>query len=103
MGCSYSVRHAAVLVEQLPIDSRTARAARPHDAVGTTDRLLALIEYDLRVLDYHFMSANTDKRGRSRLEAPEPPLFARKPRQKVASYEIEELERILNLPRKEED
>lgn len=50
MGTDYSRRHAAVLMEQLPADSRTARAQNPEAEWGATEYLLWRIEHTLRVI-----------------------------------------------------
>ena len=50
MGTDYSCRHAAVLMEQLPAESRTARAQNPEAAGGTPAYLLWRIEHTLRVI-----------------------------------------------------
>ena len=50
MGIDYSRRHAAVLMEQLPADSRTVRAQSPSAEWGTADYLLWRIEHTLRVI-----------------------------------------------------
>lgn len=50
MGIDYSRRHAAILMEQLPADSRTARAQNPGAEWGPTEYLLWRIEHTLRVI-----------------------------------------------------
>lgn len=71
MGRDYTHEHAACLVSQLPRESRTARAEQPACEWGPSERLLALIEYGVRVLAWQ--NSRDGEKGRRRpkpLEAP---------------------------------
>lgn len=50
MGIDYSHAHAAILLEQLPTQSRIAAHIDPNSAWTDETHFLSLIEYDLRVL-----------------------------------------------------
>ena len=50
MGRDHSVMHYATCAAQLPLGSRTMSALNPDASWGWTERLLSLIEYDLRVV-----------------------------------------------------
>ena len=100
MGRDYTVLHAATLAAHLPLGSRTVAAEGGEDAVGAVERLLALIEYDLRVLDYHFVSANVEKKDRGKLAEPEPPLFTKQyadRHRRGMAMSIEDLNKILGI------
>lgn len=50
MGKDYTFAHAAVLLSQLPSDSRVSKATNPDNEWSEQTYLLNAIEYDLRVL-----------------------------------------------------
>lgn len=50
MGKTYSFMHAAVLAEQLPVESNLSHAIAPETLWSETDYLLHQIEFDLRTL-----------------------------------------------------
>lgn len=64
MGVAYSHSHAASLVSQLPVGSRLSRVADPDAAWSDETHLLALIEYDLRVLIWQ--NSKDAQHGRNR-------------------------------------
>lgn len=69
MGTGFSYGHAAILVENLPRESRVLSALNPSFSWSTTDYLLSLVEYEMRVLLWR-----QTKDGQKNRNKPEPPL-----------------------------
>lgn len=72
MGIDHSVAHYAACAAMLPLGSRTMSAIDPAAAWGWQERLLSLVEYDLRVLAWQ--RSRDGANGRNRPKRPiEPP------------------------------
>lgn len=96
MGTDYSRRHAAVLMEQLPAESRTARAQCPSAEWSATDYLLWRIEHTLRVIAWQ--STEDGAKGRRPPKPLPTPAERAQLERKLQATDIDFVNRILGLP-----
>lgn len=98
-GSGYSVYHAACLVSCLPQESATFRAIDPDSCWGLLETLLVRIEHDLAIANW--LNSKDGEKGRNRPK----PIQTRKKQVQNAdrrgSFDIDELNRRLALPREE--
>ena len=88
MGEAFTVSHAADLAVCLPVGSRLSRVAM-EEAVPSVGELLVRIEYWLHRLDYVFCGG---------IREPEP--FTVKRGKEKAAHTVDDIKRLLSLPRK---
>ena len=96
MGKDYTASHAAALVRQLPRGSRVLKAINPDTEWGLTEQLLGLLEFNVRAFHYSF--TEDAAKGANR---PTPIVPGIGSGASAVGFEVEELNRILNLPREE--
>lgn len=98
-GSGYSVYHAACLVSCLPNSSCTMVAVNEENQWGLLEMLLVKIEHDIAISNW--LNSKDGEKGRNRPK----PIYSHKKQVRNAdrrgSYDVDELNRRLALPRKE--
>lgn len=95
MGEDYSFAHAAVLMSQLPSDSRLARKLDPDSEWSQDTFFLAAIEYDLRVLAWQ--NTKDAQKGRGAPKPPKTPAEREAERKRADSFDKSLIDSVLGL------
>ena len=93
MGVDYSHAHAAILLSQLPADSRLLRAEDVDFEWSQETYFLAQIEYDLRILIWQ--KSKDGQRGRNKPQPPTLPREERSKRRRTENFDKSLVDRVL--------
>lgn len=97
MGTDYSYSHAAVLVTQLPSNSRVSIAIDPDSAWEAQTWFLSYIEYDLRVLAWQ--NTKDAQKGRNKPKPNKTPKEIMAQRKRVLNFDKSLVDSVLGIGR----
>ena len=97
MGTDYSYYHAAVLVMQLPPNSRVSAAMNPDAAWDVQSWFLNQIEYDLRVLIWQ--NTKDAEKGRNKPKPNKTPKELMAQRRRAMNFDKDLVDSVLGIGR----
>lgn len=93
MGVDYTHSHAAILLSQLPAESRLLKAEDADLEWSQETYFLAQIEYDLRILIWQ--RTKDAERGRNKPQPPTLPREQRAKRKRMENFDKSLVDRVL--------